>query len=104
MRLSELPDARRVAFDVEGRSLPIQPTEGHGPAVMLVSEVTEAVKEVSGDRVTGAVDRDDLYRVVGFELDRRVIDQLAPEDLTAEQLIVAVEAMGHVWEPIPHSS
>lgn len=69
-------------------------------AVLVVDEVTEAVKRVEGEGVLGTVDRDELWTVKGIILDREVVLGL-PDDLaTPADLIGAVKNAGYHWTTV----
>lgn len=93
----------RVAFDNQGTVLDI-PLPDAGPAVLLVSEVTDAVKRVVGDRVVASVDRRDAWMVEGMVLHRQVLDRLNGETLSTVDLLEAVRAAGFAWEVSPMTS
>jgi hypothetical protein len=93
----------RVAFDNHGTVLEI-PLPGAGPAILLVSEVTDAVKRVVGDRVVASVDRREAWMVEGMVLHRQVLDRLDGETLSTVDLLEAVRAAGFAWEVSPMTS
>lgn len=69
-------------------------------AVLLVDEVTEAVKRVEGEAIQGTVDRDELWTVKGMILDREVVLAL-PDDLgSPADLIEAVTDAGYHWTTV----
>ena len=73
-------------------------------AVLVVDEVTEAVKRVEGESVLGSVDRDELWAVKGIILDREVALAL-PDDLgSPADLIEAVTNAGYHWTTVRATS
>ena len=61
---------------------------------LLVSPVTEAVKQVEAGRLITDVDRDSLWAVGGFVLDIAVIAALGEGTYSAAELIGAVTSAG----------
>lgn len=94
----------RLGFDATGEVIEPDRLSGNGPAVLRVDDVTDAVKLVDDGMVVGPVDRDTLWEVQWFELDRAVLLKLSGARTEPGDLIEAVEAAGHVWEVIPVSS
>ncbi len=86
-----------VACDVDGNLDPSAVVTNHGPAVILVREVTDAMKIVSDDVVADAVDRSRMGSVAGFVLNRAILKHLSGS-LTAQSLIAAVREAGFVWD------
>ena len=66
---------------------------------LLVSPVTEAVKQVEQGRLIADLDRDSLWAVRGFILDITVLDALGEGTYSVAELIGAVTAAGHDWQP-----
>jgi len=66
---------------------------------LLVSPVTEAVKQTEGGRLIADLDRDSLWAVRGFILDITVLDALGQGSYSVEELIGAVTAAGLDWQP-----
>ncbi|MGI9609345.1 MAG: hypothetical protein ACR2NL_03525 [Acidimicrobiia bacterium] len=73
------------------------------PAVLLTAEVTDAVKQVSGDRVLASMNREDLWVVTGFEADAAVIDALSPDQLELDELVDRVQDEGYRWKVVSPS-
>ena len=88
----------RVAFDKHGTVLELEIADEAGPALLLVSEVTDAVKRLEDDRVVGSVDRGQLWAVDVIVLDRSVLDQLGTGSMRPEEVVEAVSAAGYAWE------
>ena len=94
-----------MSFDKWGHPVDIEIPDGLGPATMLVTEVTDALKEVDfADRITGSVDRADMWSVHALVLDGSVLEQLEGDEMSVEDLIQAVEATGVAWSVNPISS
>ena len=91
----------RLGFDSTGEVIEPGLLSGEGPAVLRVDDVTDAVKLVDKGMVVGPVDRDMLWAVHWFELDRDVLLGLGDTRIEPGDLIEAVEALGHVWQVIP---
>ena len=85
----------RISFD--SRGVPIHADLPPGPAVMLVSTVTDALKTVRDGVVVDAVDRDTIARVLAFAVDRAVLAQIGEDPVSAEGLIEAVRDQGLRW-------
>ena len=66
---------------------------------LLVSPVTEAVKQVEAGRLIADLDRDSLWAVGGFVLDITVIAALGEGTFSAAELIGAVASAGFDWQP-----
>jgi hypothetical protein len=92
-----------VAFDKHGNTLDIAIPGDIGPAALLVSPVTDAVKRVEGDTVE-SLDRDHLWLVEAIVLNRVVLRRFDDRVLTAEDLLEAVRGMGLSWQISPFSS
>lgn len=103
IRLDRLLDAAtgdgHLSFDREGASAswPHSPSE---PAVIFVDVVTDAVKTLSGDVIQGALDRDQVWAVVGFKVGREVAAAVSHNPMTAESLIDAVREAGFEWTAV----
>lgn len=102
-RIRDLVEAGvdRLAFDVRGETIEPDRLSASGPAVMRVDEPTDAVKRVDGDRIVGSVDRETLWAVRWFELDREVVLELGTGTIRPGELIEAVKEAGHRWRVIP---
>jgi hypothetical protein len=66
---------------------------------LLVGTVTEAVKQVEGGRLIADLDRNTLWAVHGFVLDKKILDALGDGQFSAFDLIRAVSAAGFRWLP-----
>ena len=104
VRLRDRLDGDHVSFDRWGRPVDFEIPAGLGPATMLVADVTDALKEVDfADRVIGSVDRAEMWSVGALVLDRVVLAGIDGDEMSAEELIAAVEAMGVRWAISPIS-
>jgi hypothetical protein len=65
---------------------------------LLVSPVSEAVKQVEAGRLIADLDRDSLWEVDGFVLDITVIAALGEATFSAAELIGAVISAGFDWQ------
>ena len=74
------------------------------PAILIVREVTEAVKRVEGEEVVGSVDRDELWAVKEIVLDREVVLKLSDDLDSASGLIMAVTNAGCLWTTVRATS
>lgn len=98
-RLKEAIDGEWVALDKWGTPLEVAIPEDRGPATLMVSEVTDALKTIDeADRLGEAVDRSTTWAVDAIILNTTVLDRLGDRTLTAEQLIEAVAEVGFAWQ------
>ena len=103
-QLRERITGDHVSFDKWGRPVDVEVPEGLGPATMLVADVTDALKVVDfADRVTGSIDRAEMWSVTALVLDRGLLESLEELEMSAEDLIQAVESTGVVWAVSPIS-
>lgn len=90
-----------VVFDPGGRPLDLAVPPQAGPAILLVSGVTDAVKQVDDDGlIAGSVDRRRLWAVEAFLLNRVVLESLEDETLRTEWLLEAVPRTGFAWQVV----
>lgn len=104
LRESLIGDGDRVMFDPEGNILHGEVPADAGPATLIVTPVTDAVKTVEEGKVTGSVDRSRLWKVEAFLLDATILDQLGAGAIDADSLLDAVEATGIAWQLMPDST
>lgn len=72
-----------------------------GPATLLVSRVTDAVKRVEPEGlISGSVDRDRLWVVDAFILNRVVLDDLRCGPVDPDALLDAVRETGIAWQVV----
>ena len=72
-----------------------------GPATILVSSVTDAVKRVGDEGlIDGSVDRRALWAVEAFLLNRVVVEKLEPGTLHADALLKTVPRTGIGWQVV----
>jgi hypothetical protein len=74
-----------------------------GPAALLVSDVTEAVKRVEDGVVVESVDRRKMWAVEAIVLNRIVLRRLDEEEVSVEGLFDSVRAAGFAWQIRPIS-
>lgn len=86
-----------VAFDKRGNPLEIDVPGDIGPAALLVSPVTDAVKRLEGDTVE-SVDRDQMWLVEAIVLNTVVLRRLGELEATPEELLAAVREAGYSWQ------
>ena len=106
-RLLELlgPDQEFLAFTASGERVAIPSDASFGPATLLVSAASDALKTVSDrDFIEGSVDRDDVWTAEAFVLQREVIEMLEGEFLTPSDIYEAVASLGYEWIVSPMSS
>lgn len=89
-----------LVIDTHGLELNLIPHPKWGPAVMLVSPVTDALKEVEGGRVVGSQDRERVALVTGFAISGEVLQGLGVLPATPELIHQAVMDLGYVWEMV----
>lgn len=91
-----------VAFDKHGMILDVEIPDGIGPAALLVSPVTDALKTVGPDgRLEVSVDRDLMWSVDAIVLSSVIIGRLDDRDLSAEDLLDMVRDAGFSWQISP---
>lgn len=92
-----------VVFDKHGNILDREIPGDVGPAALLVSEVTEALKRVDeADRIVESLDRSQMWLVEGILLNEVILDKLSGE-MDAPGLLEAVRAAGYAWQIRPIS-
>jgi hypothetical protein len=95
----------RVAFDEHGDLLEMDIPDGFGPATLVVSEVTDALKSVDDTGlVSRSVDRGAMWVVDAIVVSRIVLTSLEPDELTIEGLLEAVRRAGFDWQISPTSA
>ncbi len=95
--------ATHIAFDSAGALVfDTAPPKGDF-ALLLVRPVVDAVKEIDDARVRASVDREGLWLVEGFSVDRKVIEAVGPRLITPDELIAAVEDAGFEWRVVDSS-
>lgn len=101
--LRQLLDARRDRLVIDQAGDPSEfeglPDDAPIPAIVVMS-VTEAVKQVQGDMIIHYVNRDAIWAVEGFLLDRPVVSSLPDDVDSAAGLIEAVRRAGHEWHAV----
>lgn len=92
-----------VAFDEHGNSLEVDIPDDIGPAALLVSPVTDAVKRLDGETVE-SLDRDQMWLVEAIVLNVVILRRLGDLEATSEELLSAVRDLGYTWQISPFSS
>lgn len=99
-RLIESLVGNWVAFDHEGEPVEIDIPGSIGPAALLVSPVTDALKRVEGG-IVEPVDRDQMWEVDAIVLNRVVLRRLGEGEMSVEDLLAAVRELGFSWQISP---
>lgn len=88
-----------VVFDSDGDPMDLSVPPDIGPATLLVGPVTDAVKTTTpAGLVDRSLDRDDIWAVEGFALNRVVVDRLEAGVMSPDQLYEAVNALRLGWQ------
>lgn len=90
-----------VMFDSDGNILHGEVPPSAGPATLIVTPVTDAVKAVEHGMVTGSIDRSKLWRVEAFLLNRIALDKLGDGSVDVDSLL---DAAGISWQVVPRSA
>ncbi|HSK07601.1 MAG TPA: hypothetical protein VK990_08795 [Acidimicrobiia bacterium] len=102
-QLRELVESspEQILVDATGASLPLDgvPEDANAPA-LLVTAVTEAVKEVDGETIVRSLNRDAIWAVRGFLLSNDVVSALPDQIDSAAGLIEAVSRAGFRWSAV----
>jgi hypothetical protein len=88
----------RISITSSGELLEVDglPEDTLIPA-LVVGNVTEAVKQIENSTITQYLNRDALWAVQGFVLDRQVVSSLPDGVESAADLIEAVRHAGYEW-------
>jgi hypothetical protein len=105
-KLKKVIEAGRdwVVVGAEGDLVDLEVPADVGPAALLVTSVTDALKTVSEDGlVVGAPRRDGVWQVEAFVLNRVLVAALPPDVDIPGDLFDAVEELGFGWQvrPLP---
>ena len=88
-----------VLFDSKGVALAATVPPDIGPATLLVAPVTDALNTTtSAGLVDQSLDRDDIWAVKGYALNRVVVDRLESSTMTPRQLVEAVSKLRFGWQ------
>jgi len=91
-----------VVLGVDGELVDVEVPRDVGPAALLVSSVTDALKTVSEDGlVVDAPRRDGVWQVEAFVLNRVVVEALDSKVPVPGGLFDAVEELGLGWQVRP---
>jgi hypothetical protein len=101
LRLVARGQSRPVLIDTSGQPYRVDglPDDASVPS-LVVGKVTEAVKQVETGTVVQYLNRDALWAVEGFLLDRDVVDSLPDDVNSPERLIDAVREAGFQWHAV----
>lgn len=103
-RLSEILNGDWVVFDKQGNAVDLAVPRDVGPAALLVTNVTDALKRVDeADRVVASVDRSTMWSVEAIVLNSIVLRRLKDEEFSVEGLLDAVREAGFAWQIRPIS-
>lgn len=92
-----LGDGDWVVVRPTGEIVDMKIPKNIGPATFIVGAVTDAVKTHEGGMITGSLDRDTLWTVEAFALNRVVVRRLEGE-MTPMELYQAVLDSGLAWQ------
>lgn len=92
-----LGDDDWVVVTPEGDTLDLAIPGDIGPATMMVRPVTDALKKRSGERITGAISREEMWLVEAYALNRVVLRSLEGA-MTSDELVEAVCRLGYGWQ------
>lgn len=88
-----------VLFDIAGTPFDLPVPRDIGPATLLVSPVTDALKTMSEDGlVVESLDRANVWSVVGYALNRVVLKKLDHVNMSPDQLYEAVVGLRLGWQ------
>lgn len=93
-----------VVVDAAGEIVYRGGVSEEGPALLITSPLTDAVKVVAGGLVHESLDRDILWSIEAFVLAREVVLALDESVSTPGELIEAVTNAGFEWRAISASS
>lgn len=98
-KLTSRLDGDWVAFDKHGEVVDYVVADHIGPAILLVSPVTDALKRVDdAERVVDSIDRGSVWMVDVIVLNSTVLSALPHKELSAEELIDSVREAGFTWQ------
>lgn len=88
-----------VLFDSHGVAIETPIPGDLGPATLLVAPVIDALKTTNSDGlVDRSLNRDDIWAVKGFALNRVVVDRLEPVSMAPRQLFDAISDLRFGWQ------
>lgn len=91
-------DGDWVVVRPDGEIIDIEIPKDIGPATLMVGPVTDALKSHDGRLLTGAIDRDRVWGVEAFALNRVVVRRLDVEELTPLELCETVTSWRLAWQ------
>lgn len=93
-----------VACDDRGQVLDIEIPRDIGPAALLVTPVTDALKTIDDvGNLIGSVDRSELWAVDAIVLNVVALDRLEDDEVSPEDLLQLVRDSGLAWQVRPTS-
>ncbi|MDP9144923.1 MAG: hypothetical protein M3N43_09570 [Actinomycetota bacterium] len=101
--LRQIAETGLDRISITGSGEPLE--TGHLPQgtlipALVVGKITEAVKQMETGSVARYLNRDALWAVRGFVLDRQVVSSLPDGVESAADLIEAVRQAGIVWHAV----
>jgi hypothetical protein len=103
-KLGEILVGDWAVFDKHGNAVDLAVPKDVGPAALLVTDVTDALKRVDeADRIVESVDRRDMWSVEAIVLNSIVLRRLEDDRVSVEGLMDAVRAAGFAWQIRPIS-
>lgn len=91
-----LGDENWVVVRPSGEIVEMEIPSGIGPATLIVGAVTDALKVREGRLITGSLDRDEVWAVEAFAINRVVLDRLEGV-MEPMDLYRAVVDIGLAW-------
>jgi hypothetical protein len=92
-----LGDGEWVVVTPDGGFLDIEIPKNIGPATLMVRSVTDALKIRTGDRITSALSRDEVWAVEAYALNQVVVRHLDGE-MSADEMLEIVSGLGYGWQ------
>jgi hypothetical protein len=103
-RLTDILEGEWAVFDGQGNPVARPVPQDVGPAALLVTDLTDALKRVDGaDRIVDSVDRTNMWSVEAIVLNSVALRRLEDAEFSVEGLIEAVRAAGLAWQIRPIS-
>jgi hypothetical protein len=103
-RLAGIVKGHWAVFDESGDPVDVPVPKDVGPAALLVTDVTDALKRVDGSgSVVASVDRTGMWALVAIALNEVVLRRLEGAEMPLWELMEAVRAAGFAWQIRPIS-
>jgi hypothetical protein len=104
-RLSGIVEEGWAVFDEHGEPVDVPVPKDVGPAALLVTDVTDALKRVDEKgHVVESVDRTGVWSLVAIVLNEVVLRRLEEAETPVGELMETVRAAGFAWQIRPISS